>query len=133
MSIKISLFILVSLAMGATFPLKAFASPLEAKKTIIDKYLKTKNPFDKKVKALVAFQSWADKEILSNSDKLSEVELAQLMQYSNLLKSITPEKLTPKNCKSAPTKVLESDLSPVSEKASPPAQVIISWLKSLCP
>lgn len=110
-----------------------FASPLDSKTKIIDKYLQTKNPFEKKVKALVTFQTWADKEILTNSDKLSEAELTLLMQYSNLLKALTPSKITIHNCKSGSIKIQEADQSPVSDKLSQPAQTITNWLKLLCP
>jgi hypothetical protein len=55
------------------------------------------------------------------------------MQFSNLLKALSPNKLTPKNCASSADAVLEEDITPMSEKPSAPATTILSWLKLICP
>lgn len=107
-------------------------STFDKKRSILEKYLKSKMPFEKKTKILISFQKWTDKEVFSNVDKMSEDELSQLMQYSNLLKALSPQKLTPKNCKSAKTKVLEEDASPLNENPSPVAQSIVHWLQLIC-
>jgi hypothetical protein len=124
-----TLGVLGSLPASATTPT---TSELTKKKSIVEKNLKTKISFDKKVKFLVAFQSWADKELIGNADKLSEEELAQLMQFSTLMKSLSPKSLTPKNCKESGDRVIDEDLNPLSEEPSAPAQTILGWLKRLC-
>lgn len=114
-------------AISATPP-----SKLTKQTQIVEKYLKSKVSFEKKTKMILSFKNWADKEVLSHSDKLSEDELIQIMQYSNLLKALNPAKLTIKNCPSSAEKVLETDLTPISEKPSDQAQTILSWVKILC-
>jgi hypothetical protein len=108
------------------------ASELTRKKALVDKNLKTKISFEKKVKFLIAYQLWADKEVTANADKLSDEELTQVMQYSTLMKVMAPKKLTLKNCKAAAERVIDEDLSPISEEPSLPAQAMLGWLKNLC-
>lgn len=110
----------------------ATPSKLNKQKQGVEKYLKGKAAFEKKAKMILAFKNWSDKEVLSNSDKLNEEELIQIMQFSNLLKALNPAKLTVKNCKSSAEKVLDEDLTPMSEKPSDQAQTILSWLKLIC-
>ncbi len=109
------------------------SSPLTNQKKAVEKNLKSKLSFDKKAKAIAAFKKWTDKEVLTNSDKLSEDELTEIMQYSNLLKALNPTKLNIKNCNKGANLVLEEDFNPLNNKPSPPALTILSWLKSLCP
>jgi len=119
-----------------TAPPPAAATPPPSKLVMqqraVENYLKSKKSFELKVKILVAFKNWADKEIISNNDKLSENDLAQVMQYSNLLRALNPTHLTLKNCQAGAEKLIDEDLNPMSETLSPPAQVILSWLKQLC-
>lgn len=110
----------------------AFGSEFTNKKNIVDKNLKGSIAFEKKVKVLAAFQSWADKELTSNADKLNDEELTQVMQFSTLLKALVPKNITPKNCQAGIDKVIDEDLTPISEELSPPALKIIEWLKLTC-
>jgi len=112
--------------------LAAPISKLTTQKQSVEKILNSKTTFEKKVKIIVAFKNWADKEVLSSSEKMTEEELTQVMQYSNLLKALKPSQLSLKNCKSSAEKVLDEDLTPMSEKPSAPAQAILIWLKLLC-
>ena len=106
MEFLLRLTLLISLFVYYATP--TFASELIHKKSIVDKHLSSKITFEKKVKVLVAFQSWADKAVTSNSDKLNDDELTQVMQYSNLLKAIAAKKLNSKNCNLASEKLLEA-------------------------
>ncbi len=126
---KIILFIIPLIFAAAG----AFASELTNKKGIVDKHLKGNISFDKKVKFLVAFQNWADKELIANADKLNDEELTQVMQFSTLLKAVAPKKLNITNCKSAIEKVVEEDITPISEEPSIAAKKLIEWLKLICP
>lgn len=107
-------------------------SKLIVQQKAVENYLKSKKSFELKLKILVAFKNWADKEIISNNDKLSEDDLAQVMQYSNLLRALNPTQLTIKNCQAGAEKLIDEDLNPMSETLSTPAQVILAWLKQLC-
>lgn len=124
--------LMILLFSWSTLSFSAAASKLNKQKQIVEKYLKGKTTFEKKAKMILSFKNWADKEVLSHSDKLSEEELTQIMQYSNLLKALNPAKLTIKNCKTSAENVLDEDLTPMSEKPSDQAQTILSWLKLIC-
>jgi hypothetical protein len=126
---KIILFIIPLIFVAAA----AFGSELSNKKGIVDKHLKGNIPFEKKVKVLVAFQSWADKELTSGADKLNDEELTQVIQFSNLLKAVAAKKLTPKNCRSSMERVIEEDITPISDDPSIAAAKLIEWLKLICP
>lgn len=129
-----SLLCLASLLVWSQINLAAAPpSKVTKQKQIVEKYLKSKVSFEKKTKMIVSFKNWADKEVLSQSDKLSEDELTQIMQYSNLLKALNPAQLTIKNCSSGAQQVLETDITPLSEKPSEQAQTILFWLKLICP
>lgn len=110
----------------------ALGSPLKDKQKAVEKHLKSDVNFEKKVKVLLAFQKWSDQVIFSKSEKLKDDELTQIMQYSNLLKALKPQTLNSKNCKAAGNRVVDEDLTPMSEDLSAPAKQILSWLKLLC-
>ncbi|MEY4617578.1 MAG: hypothetical protein RJB66_2538 [Pseudomonadota bacterium] len=110
----------------------SLASELNSKEKVVDKHLKSNIAFDKKVKMLVAFQSWIDSQIKTKGGKLEEKDVEPYMVYSNLLKTLNAKKLNSKNCVAMANSVLDEDLSPISEEPSPQAKKIIEWMKSLC-
>jgi len=133
MTTKICFTLIISILFtGHPLHAAVSASKLATQKQTVEKFLKGKATFEKKTKMILSFKNWADKEVLSGSDKMSEEELTQIMQFSNLLKALNPAKLTAKNCKSSADNVLEEDITPMSEKPSAPAQTILGWLKFLC-
>lgn len=111
---------------------QSFASELTDKKNIVEKHLKNNITFDKKLKVLLAFQSWTDKELKSNADKLSEEDLTQVMQFSTLLKVVNLKQLTSTNCNSAIDRVIDEDINPATEELSGTATSILNWLKLAC-
>ena len=106
---------------------------LEKKTAVVEKLLKKSDSFEKRLKVILAFQSWTNKQIFNQGSKMSEDEMTELMQYANLLKALKPQTLTPKNCKSAGNRVVDEDLTPISEDLSPVAKKLLEWLKVICP
>lgn len=125
------LFVFILLVFG-TSANSAGPSELTKKQNLVEKNLKTKIPLEKKVKLLIAFKNWADKAILSDSNKLPEEELTDIMQYSNLLKAFNVKQLNPDNCKAAMNKVIDEDISPISQDVSKPAETLLHWLDLTC-
>lgn len=107
--------------------------PLAQKKKAIEKQLLASSQFEKKVKILAAFQNWTDQEIKTHADTLSDDELSELMHLSNLLRVLNPKKLQTPHCKAATKKIIDEDLTPLSQTLSASAKTLIHWIKILCP
>ncbi len=105
---------------------------LKDKIRIVEKKMNSDLSFEKKTVILKAMKKWVDQQVQIGDDKLTENQLTELMQYSNLLKSAQLSKLTPKNCIQTSQLIIEEDVTPLSDDLSAPAKVLLNWFKLLC-
>lgn len=110
----------------------SFAKELSDKEGVVEKHLKGNISFEKKVKMIVAFQGWIEKQISAKGSKLEEKDIEEYMVYSNLLKVLKPKALNPKNCVEMANNVIDEDLSPVSDEPSTQAKKLLEWMKLIC-
>lgn len=129
---RINKILLVLTTVCFLAPQNLWSQELEKKIAIVEKGLKSDKAFAQKVKFLVAFLKWADKELLTQHTKLKDDDFNAMIQYVNILKAVQPKGLSLGECPKVSEKIKIADSNPLSDQTSAEALRVLDWMKQLC-